>query len=265
MEGKRLDANAVNELMKALSPDCLKTLNLGHNKIDMKGIDAFCRLVTGDENESLKGEDKSLKSERMKVLSQMGRTASFIVPPSAKVALVSLSLQSTKLGDRAVVKLCSVLKLTRLSYLNLNDTNIGAGGTKALGRLLEGGGMKSLTTLLLSWNKISKAASAIFFDGISGSRVATLDLSYNPIGDAESKVAVDSLAAMLETNLFLTHLDLSNNQLDAADCEKLSDALALNDTLLALHLTDNKEEQGTGSNDILSYSSPRKQDYGPGT
>ncbi len=251
VEGNRLDASAVTALMQALSSSYLETLNLGGNKIDMRGVEALCELMLDNKHdEEIESERMMLREEALPKMSreappsQSNYMASFLfLPEKSKNALTSLSLQNTKLGDRCLVRLCSVLKLTRLSFLNLNNTNIGShAAVSALGCMLEGGGMKTLKTLLLRWNTIGKAAADNFFDGLSSSRVATLDLSHNAIGDRDSNVAIDALTSMLETNNFLTHLDMSNNRLDATDCQKLSEALAFNNTLLVIHLTGNEEK-----------------------
>ena len=127
-------------------------------------------------------------------------------------SLESLSLSSNKITDRGAIVISSALK-----YMNLIELD-------------------------LSWNQIMNQGASAIATELNNCKLASLDLSWNSIGSKydHNRTAAKQFSKMFTSNKTLTHIDLSQNHLDEADCTEIGNGLKSNHTLLGLHISGNK-------------------------
>ena len=168
-----IKSNGVLSIASLLALVKLKYLNLGHNRIDNKGIEKIAiALINYPEIEHINFNDNPIG---------LNGINSLVTLLNQSLYLKHLELCNNQLNDIEIEKLASVLgQCTSLIYLKLCGNNIGDTGANKL----------SLT--------LSKSTSLIH-----------LDLSFNKIGNE----GAESLVRMLTGCTTLRHLDLSFNML----------------------------------------------------
>ncbi|KAH8058075.1 hypothetical protein JL720_14117 [Aureococcus anophagefferens] len=126
-----------------------------------------------------------------------------------------------------------------LTRLNLSANAIAEGAAQGLAQIIANG---NLVDLDVRDTKLRGPRRKSPRRGSKYSRVATLDLSWNGFHDepggprAGGRGPLGELARALEHTATLTHVDLSHNNLAAADLRTLGDALKHNFTVMGLHL-----------------------------
>ena len=180
-------------------------------------------------------------------------------------ALTDLNLARNEIDDSVAESLSRALSVnTTLTYLNLSGNKIGTPGATSLFQVLSRN--TTLTYLNLSENNIGNSYVLSFFEDLSDNTTLTnLNLSGNIIDvfDAPPPWAffvrlthlnlsdtniddhiVDFLVSFLSRNTTLTHLNLSHNSIDDGGAFHLSEALSENTTLTDLNLSHTGIDDG---------------------
>ena len=180
-------------------------------------------------------------------------------------ALTDLNLARNEIDDSVAESLSRALSVnTTLTYLNLSGNKIGTPGATSLFQVLSRN--TTLTYLNLSENNIRNSYVLSFFEDLSENTTLTnLNLSGNIIdfSDALPQWAffvrlthlnlsdtniddhrADFLGSFLSRNTTLTHLNLSHNSIDDGGARYLSRVLSRNTTLTHLNLSHNSIDDG---------------------
>ena len=138
-------------------------------------------------------------------------------------------------GDDYAITIANGLKhFTNLQTLNLEHSDIGVEGAKALVDGLKH--CTNLQTLHLRWNKIGSDGAKALADGLKHyTNLQTLNLEHNGIGADGAKALADGLKHC--TNLQTLHL--GSNRIGADGAKALADDLMCFTSLQTLHLTLN--------------------------
>ena len=152
--------------------------------------------------------------------------------------LLVLKLNSTKVGERGVVALASVLRSSVLQELYLNDNNVNDTGARALASSLSG---SKLQTLDLRNNKLGDAGVQALALALPKSKLLTLDLASNKRDGVGAGVlgmtALESALTSYEERLTLLRtLSLNVGAGAEKGAASLLQALRLNSTLQSLRL-----------------------------
>jgi hypothetical protein len=129
----------------------------------------------------------------------------------------------------------------KLQYLDLSDNNIGNQGALHLGRALEVGMNKTVTTLIMDFNALGSEGVAALCKGIAtNSSLKVLSLKHCNI----DSMGGDPISAMLTfKRLALTTLDLSGNRVGGMGLNGLCKGLERNASLTTFRLADNNIRQ----------------------
>ena len=180
-------------------------------------------------------------------------------------ALTDLNLARNEIDDSVAKSLSRALSVnTTLTYLNLSGNKIGTPGATSLFQVLSRN--TTLTYLNLSENNIGNSYVLSFFEDLSDNTTLTnLNLSGNIIDFSDAPPPrdffvrlthlnlsdtniddhiVDFLVSFLSRNTTLTHLNLSHNSIDDGGAFHLSKALSENTTLTDLNLSHNGIDDG---------------------
>jgi hypothetical protein len=224
LSGNRIvSSEAALSIVKKLDPHVLQKLDMSRNRLSVPAINLICNIL------------------------------------AESTCMVSLGLEEANVRQNTLSSLCSAIAFRDvcsssgvlkhecpLRELNLARNNIGDSGAASIASMLKKS--KHLTMLDLSWNNIRRAGAVAIFKSIDGASViASLDLGYNAIGSTldRERDAVHALAKCLNpttgatAGCSLTHLNVSHNQMCEEDCRILSKALAVNHTLLGIHVEGN--------------------------
>jgi Ran GTPase-activating protein (RanGAP) involved in mRNA processing and transport len=244
--------------MRSLPRETLKTLNLNDNAINDYGLEALCVYVHPLSAPPRRGGRQmrvhpylkiQMKGEKSHKIEENDPQAHVQhrnhlhpcppISPSQPAALLHLSLENNKLGDRLICRLVDALEHSRLKTLNLSKNHLGQSSAVRMGKLFEDGRLSSLEQLIVSWNLIRGFGAAKLFEGFASSRINTFDISWNTLGSTSNaasnkmmREAVRALANALKVNRCCVHLDLSHNALDDEDCKLIADGLRVNHTVL---------------------------------
>jgi hypothetical protein len=205
LSDNRLSKAGVVAMIRQLNPLSLSSLDLSHNALGNEGLAEILKLMEGSKT------------------------------------LTCLNLENTSIGDFGVEKLCHLVVYSSLKSLNLSHCQLHSRGrgAPAIASMIGSGGSNQLTTLSLSWCKLTGAAAKSVVQAVGTAKtIEILDLSWNVLGAG----TVPELAEALAKNDSLTHLDLSHNQIDAAGTVVLGEGLAQNHTLCGLHVDGNLAE-----------------------
>lgn len=213
----------------------LEMLLLKDNRISDSGfVGIFQTLIDSEAAvEMLDISENSIRSEGSAIMAQ------FL---SSSTAIKKLSAQKMNINDNCLSIICNGLR--QCSYLRtliLRENNISDEGASAIASILNTTSM-TLTELDISWNKIQHIGLISLANSLAkNTTLESLDLSWNAGGTSSDlhREAANALSSMFASNKSLTHIDLSNNQLGPTDCTIISQGLALNHTLLGLHMTGN--------------------------
>ena len=123
----------------------------------------------------------------------------------------------------------ALLKYSTVTRIDLNDTEIGDEGAKAIAQAVKWNDV--LTHLDLNNNIIGDEAQAVKWNDV----LTHLDLNNNIIGDEGAK----AIAEMLKDNGPLTKLFLNNNQIGNEGAKAIAEALKENHALTLLRLNNN--------------------------
>jgi len=129
----------------------------------------------------------------------------------------------------------------KLQFLDLSDNHIGKIGALHLGRALEVGGNKTVTTLIMDFNPLGSEGASSLCKGIAtNSSLEVLSLKHCNI---DSMVG-EPIAAMLTfKRLALKTLDLSGNSLGGLGLNRLCKGLEQNWSLTTFRLAGNNIRQ----------------------
>eukprot|EP00985_Skeletonema_marinoi_P005287 scaffold2281_cov167-Skeletonema_marinoi.AAC.2 len=176
-------------------------------------------------------------------------------------SLKDLRIRSSNINDCGAVAVATFLRATvkvevkqevgsttqpvqpagKLQFLDLSDNNIGHQGALHLGRSLEVGMNKTLTSLILDFNAVgSEGASALCKGIATNSSLTVLSLKHCNI---DSKGGDPISAMLMFKRLALTTLDLSGNCLGATGLVDLCKGLETNTSLTIFRLADNNIRQ----------------------
>ncbi|KAK7238923.1 hypothetical protein SO694_00026161 [Aureococcus anophagefferens] len=161
--------------------------------------------------------------------------------PDIRKSMRILVLEHCGLGDRSLAVALEGWRFAMLTRLNLSANAIAEGAAQGLAQIIANG---NLVDLDVRDTKLRGPAAKVVAAALGSkySRVATLDLSWNGFHDepggprAGGRGPLGELARALEHTATLTHVDLSHNNLAAADLRTLGDALKHNFTVMGLHL-----------------------------
>lgn len=172
-------------------------------------------------------------------------------------SLKDLRIRSSNINDCGAIAIATFIRATveakqgiggtvqpqgKLQFLDLSDNNIGHQGASHLGRSLEVGMNKTLTTLLLDFNTLlgPEGASALCKGIATNSSLTVLSLKHCNINSTGG----EPISAMLAfKKLALTTLDLSGNCLGGAGLAELCKGLEKNESLTTFRLADNNIRQ----------------------
>lgn len=139
------------------------------------------------------------------------------------------------------------LRLMTVQSLIMSRNQIGDSSMESFSEILKYLPLKELD---LSWNEIKAVGATILFrvlaeasmnESFRSFQLESLDMSWNAMGtfsDTKRTVA-QALSDLLSVNRTLTHLNISNNNLNAKDCAIIGEGLNNNHTLFGLHIAGN--------------------------
>jgi Ran GTPase-activating protein (RanGAP) involved in mRNA processing and transport len=234
----------------------LVALDLSHNTLGARGIDAFVQAFRGHPSlRTLHLQNTGLATvECFASVADMLKTSMVLTlnlsanacGPSgvdklattllANHTLERLDLSSTRLGEVGATHLAGALKVNRtLQSLLLRDNQLQNGGAQSMaGGLHENA---SLIQLDLSHNSIGSAGAANVAAALHGrgrSVLSVLNLSNNQIGCA----GATAFAEVLKTNSHLSSLDVSLNGIASQGLSAMAKVLRLTQTLRHLALDE---------------------------
>lgn len=133
----------------------------------------------------------------------------------------------------------------KLQYLDLSDNVIGHQGALQIGRSLEVGMNKTLSTLILDFNPLGSAGALSLCKGIStNSSLKVLSIRHCDITNSTEGDEPIFCAMLSFKRLALATLDLSSNRLEGKGLkEQLCSGLEQNSSLTTLRLADNNIRQ----------------------
>ncbi len=171
-------------------------------------------------------------------------------------SLKDLRIRSSNINDCGAMAVATFIRATaeakqgvggtvqpqgKLQFLDLSDNNIGHKGALHLGRSLEVGMNKTLTTLLLDFNSLGPEGASALCNGIAtNSTLTELSLKHCNI----DSMGGEPISAMLAfKRLAITTLDLSGNCLGGVGLAELCKGLEKNTSLTTFRLADNNIRQ----------------------
>lgn len=180
-------------------------------------------------------------------------------PAEPFTLLKDLRIRSSDINDCGAIAVATFLRATaesgkkdggstaqpqdqgKLQFLDLSDNNIGLQGALHLGRSLEVGMNKTVTSLILDFNVLgSEGASALCKGIATNSTIAVLSLKHCNIDSTGG----EPISAMLAfKRLALTTLDLSGNNFVGFGLIQLCKGLQKNASLTTFRLADNNIRQ----------------------
>ena len=203
-KNNRLTDEGASGLVEKLNFQSISEINLSQNLIGLNTIASICRVVE-----------------------------------QAHSKLSVLILDSNNLGDRPVILLCSVLSSSeRVRELSLANNNISEYGGSAIAQYLVT--TQTLEKLDLHWNNIrGDGAKSLAHSLNENTSLRVLDLSWNAIISPLSDNSIASFGKAIRKNSNIFHLDISNNNFEAADTKVVIDALAANTSIIGIHMDGN--------------------------
>jgi hypothetical protein len=270
--GDTLVTLAVSNISKTISAEAeSRILDISGNRLTANGMVKI--MLELDKNDELELDELHLGNNH-----NIGKNAAWLPILSSylghSLSLRRLALQSTRLGDANVLRLCAALEEqgSVLTALNLSDNKLTSAGATALAISLQTS-FASLGELSIGWNDIGPAGALALWRALdrAGSKVHSLLMPWNSLGTRRAEFvqpapgeqvegagrgrgaraavpaamavtcadAVGALAKALGTNKELTHLDISFNRIGPAECSVLAKTLATNHTLIGLHVEGN--------------------------
>jgi len=219
----------------------LQVLNLADNNLTDKGLaDLLNSAAQHKEIEELDISNNIVGFHAAKALGEfLG---------GKQCILHSLRLRDANIDDTECAHICSVLKgnkclteldlsknlLGKFENLNVVKPQFVTGGESLADLLLHG--LCPIEKLVLHWNMIRMDGAVALCNAIQSNKFLTyLDLSYNAIGSAGAEI----LGKSLLENKTLKYLNVSNNGIDAVGCYTLCIGVGENDTLQELNLDGN--------------------------
>lgn len=219
----------------------LQVLNLADNNLTDKGLsDLLNSAAKHREIEELDISNNIVGFYAAKALGDFLGSAGCI--------LHSLRLRDANIDDAECAHICSVLKGNKcLTELDLSNNLLGkdenlnvvkpefiTGGESLADLLLHG--LCPIEKLVLHWNMIRMQGAVALCNAIQSNKFLThLDLSYNAIGSAGAEI----LGKSLLENKVLKYLNVSNNGIDAVGCYTLCIGVGQNYTLQELNMDGN--------------------------
>ena len=171
-------------------------------------------------------------------------------------SLKDLRIRSSDIGDCGAIAVANFLRTIavevkqdggrpeaqgRLQFLDLSDNKIGHQGALHLGRSLEVGMNKTVTSLILDFNVLGSEGTSALCKGIAtNSSLAVLSLKHCNIDSKGGEPISDILAFK---RLALTTLDLSGNSFAGKGLTQLCQGLQINASLTTFRLSDNNIRQ----------------------
>lgn len=204
LKNNRLTDKGADDLIKNLNPEIIIEIDLSENLLGLKAVIGVCRI-------------SEFPNSKLKIL----------------------KLDSNNLGDRLVILLCSVLSNSdKIIELSLADNNIGEYAASSIASYLKT--TQVLQKLDLHWNNIKGNGAKDLADSlITNNSIKVLDISWNAISSPSIDNSIVKFAEAIKLNAKLYHLDISNNCLQAEDCQTIGNALLSNSTLIGLHMDGN--------------------------
>jgi len=207
----------------------LTSLNLGHNHFRFEEISVLNKVL--------------IKNQQLKFLGLQKNHIGFkeieILAPTINTTCISwLNLDNNELGDTGAEELAKTLKNnTKLTFLNIANNAMDSLGFIALSNALKGN--KTLKSLLLCGNKIEDEALKSFGPIINTTAITELDLSWNKI----SNQGLASLATGLQNNTQLAVLKITGNYIRTdidPDCMVSLEIIINTSHLISLDLSFNE-------------------------
>ena len=214
-ENDRLSSGGCRALMKALSG----------------------KLNTGDDVLSTVEPFTSLKDLRIRS-SNIQDTGALAV---ATFLRATAEVKKPKEASEETASTAQPQPQWKLQYLDLSDNVIGHQGALQIGRSLEVGMNKTLSTLILDFNPLGSAGAFALCKGLStNSSLKVLSLRHCAITNSTEGDEPIFCAMLSFKRLALTTLDLSSNTLEGKGLkEQLCSGLEQNSSLTTLRLADN--------------------------
>jgi len=206
-------------------------------------------IITGSSTDKLSSGCRALMNALSGKLEEGTTTEPFTL-------LKDLRIRSSNINDCGAIAVATFIRASaevkqgvvgtvqtqgKLQFLDLSDNNIGQQGALHLGRSLEVGMNKTLTTLLLDFNSLGPEGASALCKGIAtNSSLTVLSLKHCKI----DSMGGEHISAMLAfKKLALTTLDLSGNCLGGAGLAELCKGLGENASLTTFRLADNNTRQ----------------------
>jgi len=230
-----LSHQGVNFRMARSFSECLKvntfikTLKLKDNVLGTEGVAALCLALKG--NYVLSTLDLGTNScgpAASEAICEMLHNNSYVT---------ELSLSNNKLDDQSLADILEAVKfMSTVVSLNLSHNHGNKETGVALRNMLSSGNEAVLTSLDLSWNKITHIGAIEICEGLKHNEILkVLHLSWNSLGDEAGRV----LGRVLGEDKVLESLDLSNCKLLTPAMREIAQGLEENKTLHRLVLDKN--------------------------
>lgn len=209
----------------------LESLNLRSNRLSDKGSYAIVSALDIQPIRYLSLCDNVLGTKALNCLFSLLR--------SPKQCIKHLNLENTRLSSSDIQNLVSLLSTNKtLSFLSLAKNKIHQHTGKAIKEMLHYN--EKLKKLDLHWNTLKIEGVISILEGLQdNSTLQELNLSWNAIGNCKNALQMQQFSKLLEKQSTLRHLDLSNNYLNAAECEIIEVGLR-NDHKMLLHMEGNE-------------------------
>ncbi|KAK3270946.1 hypothetical protein CYMTET_20680 [Cymbomonas tetramitiformis] len=230
------DAEIVALAESLLRDADIKTLNLSHNRIGMKGYQAIGRLLAE------RPDFEQLLLSKSAANSTLGsHLAAALSSLSMSQCLRTLHLEDVGLGDQNVSTLMVALRTakSRLKSLPLHTISLARNkitkvGAAHLAEMLYF--CSQLRELDVSWNNIRGTGAELLATAIGYSQLNQVNLSWNTFGDGGG---AELLGSAFETNTCLTYVDLSRNNIRDNACMVIASGIRENEVLQVLSLQEN--------------------------
>jgi Ran GTPase-activating protein (RanGAP) involved in mRNA processing and transport len=215
LSGNSIGINNMADLVEILELKSLKTLNLADNRFTYDVLKTMCKALTNSSVENLILANNRIQCDAAVELARCLSSS----------ALTALDLSYNSIGSVGLAALCQSLS---------NDSKLVS---------LDMGGNEFDKNTVDCLSKALETNTSLEFLGVSNTRhmgSLKINTSLKSLAVARCSLGTDASVAIAESGKFLTHLDLSNNDINDDGASRIANFLTNNRRLIELKLSSNK-------------------------